>query len=90
MPGFVGAPQEVVVGGSGSGVVLSSRGRSRGVEPQQRQAAGRLARLPSVPVRRVVLSPRPRPRHSASRRYAGRGPAAGKKGGGKTELVGIF
>ena len=35
------------------------RHRPRGVEPQERQAAGRLVRLPSVPVRRVVLSPRP-------------------------------
>ena len=58
MTSFLEAPQEVVVGGSGSGVVPPSRGRSRGVEPQQRQAAGRLARLPSVPVRRVALSPR--------------------------------
>ena len=47
MTSILEAPQEVVVGGSG-----------RGVEPQQRQAAGRLARLPSVPVRRVALSPR--------------------------------
>ena len=35
MSSFVEAPQEWVVGGSGSGVVPPSRGRSRGVEPQQ-------------------------------------------------------
>ena len=60
-------------------------GRSRGVEPQQRQAAGRLVRLLLVLVRRIVLSRAPDAANSSSRRYAGRGgpavPAAGKKGG---------